>query len=217
MEELTKSQIVLLTLLVSFVTSIATGIVTVALIDQAPAGVTQTVSHIIRETVQSAVPAVISQSAAVVQPQKEEPPADPEPDLPRVIALAEQSIARLYSSTSVSPTFLGLGVVIDDRGTVVTDADTLGALKRASVVVANGSSTPMKIVSVDVANGFLYLSPVSTSSAQRFEAAALSSEPLAVGASVIAFSGKSTLRIASGLVVAIGETGPQKPIFTERI
>src|SRR3989344_9685665 len=100
MEELTKSQIVLLTLLVSFVTSIATGIVTVALIDQAPAGVTQTVSHIIRETVQSAVQAVISQSAAVVQPQKQDPPAPapvaPTPDLPHLLASAEQSIVRLY-------------------------------------------------------------------------------------------------------------------------
>ena len=47
MEELSKSQIILLTLLVSFVTSIATGIVTVSLMNQAPPAIAQTVNRII--------------------------------------------------------------------------------------------------------------------------------------------------------------------------
>ena len=217
MEQLTKSQIVLLTLLVSFVTSIATGIVTVALIDQAPAGVTQTVSHIIRETVQSAVPAVISQSAAVVQPKKEEPPAPaaaPAPDLAHLLARAEQSIVRLYSVTSVSPIFLGLGVVLDGRGMVITDSDALGSLKKVSVVTTNGSSTQMKIVSNNTQNGFLYLSPISTSTATYFVAASLASAGARVGDSIVAISVRNTLRIASGLVVGVGTGASQNAIFT---
>ena len=51
MEHLTKQQIILLALLVSFVTSIATGIVTVSLINQAPAGTTNTVERIIEDLV----------------------------------------------------------------------------------------------------------------------------------------------------------------------
>ncbi len=57
MEELNKNQIVLLTLLVSFITSIATGIVTVSLMDQSPQGVTQTINQVIERTVERVGPA----------------------------------------------------------------------------------------------------------------------------------------------------------------
>ena len=56
MEHLTKQQIILLTLLVSFVTSIATGIVTVSLINQAPANTTNTIERVIENTVAAALP-----------------------------------------------------------------------------------------------------------------------------------------------------------------
>jgi hypothetical protein len=52
-DDLSKSQLLLLTLLVNFVMSIATGIVTVSLLDQAPQTVTQTVNRIIEHTVET--------------------------------------------------------------------------------------------------------------------------------------------------------------------
>lgn len=51
MENLTRTQIVLLVLLVSFVTSLATGIVTVTLVNQAPQPITHTISKVVEKVV----------------------------------------------------------------------------------------------------------------------------------------------------------------------
>ncbi len=56
MEDLTKQQIVLVTLLVSFVTSIATGIITVSMMNQAPQTFTQTVNRVVERTIERVVP-----------------------------------------------------------------------------------------------------------------------------------------------------------------
>ena len=56
MENLTRTQIILLVLLVSFVTSLATGIVTVTLVNQAPQPITNTIGKVIEKTVERIVP-----------------------------------------------------------------------------------------------------------------------------------------------------------------
>lgn len=62
MRELNNSQLVLLTILVSFVTSIATGIITVSLLDQAPASVTRTIDRVVEKTVEKIVPQSVKET-----------------------------------------------------------------------------------------------------------------------------------------------------------
>lgn len=50
MEELNKQQLIMLVFLVSFVTALFTGIVTVSLVNQAPAGITQTIQKVIERS-----------------------------------------------------------------------------------------------------------------------------------------------------------------------
>lgn len=61
-KDLTKTQLILLAVLLSFVTSIATGITTVTLMQQAPSSVTVPLTQIVRETVEKVVPAGVTTS-----------------------------------------------------------------------------------------------------------------------------------------------------------
>ena len=55
-KDLNKSQLILLVILLSFITSIATGITTVTLLEKAPQSVTVPINRIVRETVEKIVP-----------------------------------------------------------------------------------------------------------------------------------------------------------------
>lgn len=56
MEQLSKTQLVMLVLLVSFITSLITGIVTVTLVAQAPAPITDTVHRVVEKTIEKVIP-----------------------------------------------------------------------------------------------------------------------------------------------------------------
>lgn len=55
-KDLNKTQLILLALLLSFVTSIATGITTVTLMQQAPEPVTQTINRVVQHTIEKVAP-----------------------------------------------------------------------------------------------------------------------------------------------------------------
>jgi hypothetical protein len=55
-KDLNKPQLILLAILLSFVTSIATGITTVTLMEQAPSSVTVPINRVVRQTVEKVVP-----------------------------------------------------------------------------------------------------------------------------------------------------------------
>lgn len=128
MENLTKQQIVLLTLLVSFVTSIATGIVTVALMNQAPVGVTQTINRVVERTIEKVVPATPTKETQTIV--KETVVVNTDDQIVSSVEKNSKSIVRIYSREnsrsydSDSVRFVSLGTVVSDNNIIVADNNT---------------------------------------------------------------------------------------------
>src|SRR3989344_505323 len=125
MEELNKTHLILLALLVSFVTSSATGIVTVALMDQAPPAITQTISRVVKETERVIVPA--KQTAAVetvIVKEEDYIVSAVDANLPNTVTVAvlEKRKSRLgftsASDTTRVVTEIGVGFALTKDGII---------------------------------------------------------------------------------------------------
>lgn len=212
-EKLTKSQIVLLTLLVSFVTSIATGIVTVSLMQQAPPAVAQTVNRVIEHTIETVASTTPAKGEASAATAIEKTVVVNESDLiAQAVKTIDPSVVRLYSADD-SHTFLGLGIVIDASGTVAVDGASLAGATDVSVE-AQGGSVAAAVVTRDNSSGLFYLSP-ATSTTIVWTPALINKTSAQLGDMVIAISGKNSPRIAQGLVTAIDPGDSGSPAIIE--
>jgi hypothetical protein len=140
MENLTKTQIVLLAILISFVVSIATGIVTVSLLEQAPGEVPQTINRVIQQTIEKVTP---TETKTIIV--KEE-------DLVvGAIEANEKSLVNLFRRTDTGEENLGLVFIVSKDGFAITEKKDFSD-GEYFVKIAD-RDTEAKIVSTD-AGGF---------------------------------------------------------------
>lgn len=198
-EQLNKSQIVLLTLLVSFVTSIATGIVTVSLMDQAPPVVAQTVNRIVERTIETVAPA--SQTAAGSGSQNVVKESEL---IAQAVAKITPSIVRLYSSTTPDSPFLGLGIVVKETGVIVTDVSIFTETDTgAGVALSDGTRVAVTIASRNAAAGTALLQSSSEGETVTWEPAVVKANTPTLGQTIVMLSGRSVARVEEGIVSAI--------------
>ncbi len=202
-EKLSKSQIILLTLLVSFVTSIATGIVTVSLMDQAPPAIAQTVNRVVERTVEKVIPAV--QTAAVGETKTV---VIRESDLiAQAIDQVRPSIVSLYSSgDEKTRQFLGLGLVISKSGGIAADIKSLGEMADVVAVQSGGQQIRASVTRKDADNGFVYLMGATSTIEGKtsvWTPAMLSTGKISLGETVFTIAGKSATRVADGIVTSL--------------
>ena len=217
MEDLTKQQIVLLTLLVSFITSIATGIVTVSLIEKAPTSITQTINRVVEKTVEKVVP-VEKQTASVVTKETVVVRSD---DL--VVSAVEKntsSLVRILRLEGVGvgarEGVAGIGVVISKDGFILTDSGLLlvrsdeqgSPIPRSfTAVFHDGRRVAIIPVGADSASGSAIFAPESSlsSGGQKikdsvFVFSSFGVEVLKLGQTVILMGGEKENSIETGIV-----------------
>lgn len=206
MEQLSKSQIVLLTLLVSFVTSIATGIVTVSLMDQAPPVIAQTVNRVIERTVETVAPNPKGQAASTVITQEKTVIVKESDLISQAVKRVSPSLVRIYSSDAESASFLGLGIVLDNTGTVITDSSAIEG-GDVSLALPDGTRVRAFVTKRDIGNSLAFMQPAtSTTMSVAWIPVTVASDHVVLGETVVALSGKSVARIAPGVIVAMPTT-----------
>ncbi len=211
-EQLSKSQIILLTLLVSFVTSIATGIVTVSLMEQAPPSIAQSVNRIVERTVERVVPS--GQTAASVVTREKTVVVKESDLISQAVEKSNPSVVRLYVSNSDAMVFLGLGVVLDGSGTIAADADSIGESADATVALQDGTHVRAFVTARDRNAGVAFLrSATSTVEGKvpAWQPAAFSVGAARLGQTVITIAGKTITRIADGIITTVIPPASDQP------
>lgn len=196
-EELSKSQLILLTILVNFVTSVATGILTVSLLDHTPAFVTQTVNRVVEhtiETVAAAAPASIVQAPA---------PSNQDLVTAALGASATRAVAIYDGATGTSSPVISVGTYLPKSKVIVTASQ--GALpKEALIAFPGGVYVPASLsragggVTVYGFADFITLPKVSAPSL-------VSSSNLKLGQTVLAIGADGSA--STGIVARVSEDG----------
>lgn len=199
MEHLTKAQIVLLTLFVSFVSSMATGIVVVTLMQQAPEPILQSITNVVERTIEKVTPTFIE------KPGKQIIVKDEDLMVAAIERNAKSIVALSVAGEDGEMHGAGIGTIVSKDGLVVTDRGNFGG----GVLMAkvDGVSYALEVV-LDEKSGTLGLGrltpvkPLATSTpAATFIPVTLGdASTLKVGQTAIVLGGRDGKTIATGLI-----------------
>ena len=211
-EHLTKHQIVLLAFLVGFVTSIATGIVTVSLMDQAPPSVTRTINQIVERTVEKVVPAAVpaSQSAAAAATVTKETTVVVKNDdlIAQSIAKVQKGIVRIVSLNDRN-TLAARGVVIDAKGVVLSDRGSLEPLGTVNfeAILPGGERVPAVMrIPVGTSTVAILDLQMASSSGKLTAVSIADAGKLQLGGSVIRIGGSGADTVGTGVIAKLPDS-----------
>ncbi|HEY4513314.1 MAG TPA: hypothetical protein VJH06_02265 [Candidatus Paceibacterota bacterium] len=157
-KDLNKAQLILLAVLLSFVTSIATGITTVTLMQQAPASVTIPVTRIVRETVEKVVPADVVPNTQALSPEEKKLLADLKAIKPLTVTLYLKGLPAQSGETEDK--ILGTGLFLGDNKVVM--GAVIPEPKEGEVYVIKSVLGEQKVSKVTVEKDFTIIELVKT-------------------------------------------------------
>jgi hypothetical protein len=196
-EELSKSQLILLTILVNFVTSVATGILTVSLLDNAPPYVTQTVNRVVEhtiETVSKVAPAAIIQAPA---------PSNQDLVTAAIGADATRVVAIYDAKAGTSTPAISVGTYLPNARAVAT-ASQDALPKQALIEFPDGSYIAASLA--HEGNGItIYGFADKTALPKANSPLLIAAGELKLGETVLAISADGSA--ATGIVALVNKTG----------
>jgi len=193
MEDLTNQQIVLLAILVSFVTSMASAIITTSLLDEAPVQVGQTVNRVVERTIERVVPEESNNEAEII---RETIVVTEDDQVVDAIGKNESAIVRL-SSGGVS---VGVGFVVSGDGTIVTD----GALVAKDVVyTAKTAKGDIEVTTVHDPDDRIAILKPTASLGEPLSSVTLGTGVPKLGQTIVALGGQTTNAISTGRVMQL--------------
>ncbi len=200
-EKLNRTQIVLLTLLTSFVTSIATGIVTVTLMDQAPPAVTSTIHKVVEKTVETVIPE--TNTAIAINPKKEVVVVREQNLIADVVEKNSETVVRINKISEQGNIFSGFGIFVSKDGIIVTDSWNILADNSYTTVI-DDKTFDLKVVAVNKKVGVTYLKIVETEEKifkTIFKEAKIADfNSLKLGQSIVALGGLENMEIMTGII-----------------
>ncbi|MCA9353761.1 hypothetical protein KC842_02725 [Candidatus Nomurabacteria bacterium] len=157
MEDLTKTQLILLCILISFVSAIATSIITTSLLAEAPLQTTQTINKIVQNTVERVVPEDIEskpKTQVIVQPGEGE----------LMVSVFEETKDKRIAISTKDGTLVGYAFAIDETHLVYKnslDRDAIGVFfgDAFSPLEKTSEVFGLVIASIKDGNTFKYVGP----------------------------------------------------------
>lgn len=193
MEDLNKQQVILLVILVSFVVSIATGIITTSLLNKAPVEVTRTINQVVERTVETVVPDESDPEKEVVT-VKETVVVTEEDRVVDAISKNSGNVVRVYEGDL----FRSIGFIRD--GKIATLGATFGEGREYKVIFSGGDEASASFDGRDE-SGSVFLN-IDTD--KDLNGVSLSSEDLKLGQRVIVIHGINQT-VSTGLVSSLTE------------
>lgn len=210
---LNTQQIILLCLLVSFMTSIATGITVVSLMQQSPEPVTQTINRVIERTVETVTDRpVVEEIKEIINPEPKKDVVtvvvNQEDQSINAVEKNEKSIARLVTNNS-NEELATLGIVLNQAGDILVDKRSINPRTNYKVKYAQGTY-PVKIdTSFESSDFAIY--KISEENPNNFSGANLGdSNSLKLAQSVISLSGATSTSVSVGEVMSLNKDSEGK-------
>ncbi len=206
MEDLNKNQIVLLTVLISFVTSIATGIMTNSLLQQAPFEVTRNINRIVEKTIET----VTTPTTVLTDGRREVTTVivKEEDLIIKSIDKNIKSIARIEEKDSFlgNISFYGMGLVVSNEGFILADRKTVNTANVYTATMSDGTKIIVTPTGVEKQTNFIMFKPVIKSdekSTYVYSPASISDTEPQLGQTLISIGGASTNTVAIGRVLSL--------------